>query len=643
MNTAIIENEEIKNDICAYLNSELEAAISELSPMYDKWNEWRRQRESEPKEQHKDFPWDGASNVSVPLADTNTKTIFSSMKAAFGNRKPFFHVASRQLQHKEDAECIQDAVNYYVESKFHVDLRSVNNTIFYEQSSMGIQFVHIPWVVDQHTFKRREEDGSIQQVTITRKDSPGVIPYAPEDVLYRTANTSIQKAPWIGFRNLLTEQELRQRKVFGTYDDVDLILGDETDNTHDSVKELEQRIGMESTESLPYEIFEIYMYWDIDGDDLMEDIKVWYERKHNVLLRAEYNNLGVRPIECFVYLPYTWKETAGRGVGQMCSGMQDAADALFNGAINSSFISSLQMFVTPEDSTLGPNEEFYPFKQIKVPNPQDFQPISFPNTTLPNLQMLRVIQELVDRSTGATNAASGFPDTYAKSRATASGTMFLAQQGGKMFNSIIERTKESFSKVGAFILFQMVQNKDRLKFETFDMNKQEKIKALLNIPPEDLPHRFKFTVITTEADQTEEAKRQRLLTMSQLYSMYGQQMLKLLMNLLQVAGQFAKPLMGEVLKKVQEFTMTLVHGGTKLMENILEEFETAPDGYLPNVRDIQVMLEMINQMRENQYEQRRVGLANQGMQQENVPTGSSGSSQLSNQSNLPPGNGTGDY
>ena len=384
------------------------------------------------------------------------------------------------------------------------------------------------------------------------------------------------------------------------------------------------------------------MFWDIDDDGMMEDIKVWYERAHNVLLRAEYNNLGVRPLACFKYIPYTGKETAGRGIGQMTAGLQDASDALFNMGINSTYISSLQMFATPEDSGIGPREDFYPFKQIPMVNPRDFVPITFPNTLLPNLQMMGYIQQLSDRSSGATNALSGYPDTHAKSRATASGTMFLAQQSSRVFNAIVKGVEETFAEIGAFIFFQLVQNRERLKFEQFPLEKGMRLEEILRREPEELPMQFKFRIATTDADQTEEAKRQRLLTMSQLYSMFGQQTLSLLQNFLQTAGQFAQPMVPFIIEKIKEFTLTLLSGGTKMMENILKEFETPPEGYLPNVKDIQMMLEMINHLREQQYGQRRINQPGGTMQGPRPPgyqgnAGAVGGSQVP--PNVPPSGG----
>lgn len=612
MNTDIIKDEKMKDQICAYLEQEISIADAELEPLRRKWDKIRRQRENETELEVKNFPWDDASNISMPLSAMNTNTIFASMKATFSGKMPFFHLKSR-LEQFDAAECLQDYFNELIESKHHVDLRGVNNTIFYEVSSLGIQWVHVPWLVDEFTYKR-ETEGGIEEVTITKRDCPVVVPILPEDVFYRTRTATIQGASWIGIRYRVTEQELKQRQHFGTYDDVDKVIGNvRTDLTPDNIRKMEERIGMQSQASEPYEIFEVYLYWDVDEDGLMESIRVWYERSSSTLLRAELNGLGIRPIACFRYLPYPGKETAGIGIGKMCEKLQDGCDALLNMAINSTFISSLQMFATPLDSGIGPREEFYPFKQLKISNPRDFVPITFPNTALPNLQMINAIQQWADRFTGATNAMSGFPDTFAKTRATSSGTMFLAQQGSRMFNAIIEGIEETYAQVGSFILFQLALNKNRIDTTLLPEEKMNQVKAILNINPEELPTRFTFRISTTEVDQTDEAKRQKLLTKSQLYQVYGQSTLGLLQNMLQTLMGIdpQNQMIPTIIQKIGEYTLNFIVGSQKMMEDILKEFDTDSKGYLPNVMDIQMMVEMINIQREQQFGQRNYTNINQ--------------------------------
>lgn len=604
MNTDIIASDEIKKEICSFLTQEITHARAELREIHESWDKWRRQRENTMDTKVKNWPWPKASNVSIPLSSTNTKTMFAAMKASFEQKKPFFTVKAHNKQHYREAAVLERYLSILCESKFHIDLRNVNNTIFYELVSLGIQAVHVPWLVDEYSFKRQTSPGVTEIVKVTKKDSPVIIPIMPENLFYRGHVDKIQRAEWIGIRNYVTKRELKAREQRGQYDDVDKIFEQATHTDEINIARQDMRIGITSMASDPYEIFEIYLYWDVDNDGFIEDVKVWFEPKSGTILRAEYNSLGVRPIACFKYIPYTNKELSGIGVGKMCDGLQDAATALFNMGINSTLISSLQMYITPEDTGLGPVEDFYPMKQIPMPNPRDFIPITFPNTLLPNLQMIQFIQQLVDRDTGATNAMSGFPDTYAKTRATASGTMFLAQQGSKMFNAITEGVEETFATVGSFIFFQLALNHERVTCTELTPEEQGILKNLLAIPPEQLPSRFSFSITTSEADQTEEAKKQKLLTMTQLYTQYGQQIMQMLHGYLGIMTQYQMPQQQMMaLQKIDEYTKAFINGATKLMQDVFDKFGEDSDELLPNIQDIRLMVEMLNIQREGQYGQ----------------------------------------
>src|SRR6056297_652195 len=113
----------------------------------------------------------------------------------------------------------------------------------------------------------------------------------------------------------------------------------------------------------------------------------------------------------------------------------------------------------------------------------------------------------------------------AKTRATASGTMFLAQQGYKLYESIFNNIEEGYSEIGVMVVYQMVANSDRAAesiLALVPMDKQELIRDVLNMNVEDIPSRFNFTIQVTEVDKTEEAQLQKAMTMQQLYSVYAE-------------------------------------------------------------------------------------------------------------------------
>jgi len=646
----VIQSEEDGKRIMRYAVDEFDKITSgeERKEMEEKWETWRRQREAQPKEKEKSYPWPGASNVSPPLAMMNGNGIYALLKNTLGAKKPFYHALSHRDEDQRTAKALQNLLDIMVESPDHLNMRNVNNTILYELATLGTQFVKVPWIIDRWTFKRRGAGGATEQVNKIRKDSPGVIPVRLEDFICRPFYQDIQRAPMIGQRIYLFEHELLQRGANGIYQNVDEVI------KGGSIKELDQakrdqldRMGItpdEARDMKLYQIAELYLYDDIDGDGIPEDIIIWIDPVTETFLRAEYNDLGIRP---WVRIPYLDRphELYAIGTGWMSQHMQDEIESLHNMRVDGTHLGSLQMYITRRGSGIGPGYRFRPLSNIQVENPrEDFIPIKFPDIGYTTVQAELLAKEYADRATGASDAMMGFASKSQGTRQTASGTMFLAQQGSKMFNAIQESVQAGYSEVARVIAFQMIRNGDRSRESLLPLlstEDQQAIQPIFEMNVEDIPSKFTFQVHTTDAENTEEAKKQNMLTLTQLYTMYGEKILQLLPMVYSPQAQ--------VPPEIQEVAAKFFVGSTKLMDQIFKSFGEADTGdFLPFVRNIEMMLENIDAVKRQQMQNTRSqGANNVETDTGNVgPVGGGGQNYqgLSDQPRLggsqgPPGNG----
>lgn len=596
----ILDDEQLKETVL-FFQDEIRTAEKERTEFMENVDKWRRQREAKPTEKRKSVPWDGASNVVVPKTKSATNSICASMKASFAQKHPFFNVKANKEIHIRHAEAISKYLDVLVESKFHLNLREVLNDLFFDLVSLGTEFVSVPWVEDVMNYKRKAEGGGLEAVSVTRRKGPAVVPIRIEDFYTRSYVRDLQNAPWIAIKHRLAWHELKQRENQGIYENIDEIETYYKSKVDDATQAEDERQGFNSAEAREYEIYECWRFMDVDGDGVPEDIKVWIELDSGVVLRQDLNDLGVRHVVRIPYVSYP-NRLYGEGVGSMSEHMQDAIDALFNGAINSTFISSLQMFISQRSSGIGANEKFYPLKNIVVdgdPREAVF-PISFPNTAGPNMQMVNMATMYLDQTVGSNTAMQGNPDPYAKTRATASGTMFLAQQSSRIFNSVVENVEAGFAQIGALIVFQLVRNIDRADLKLLGDENEQLLREAFSVPVENLHLNFEFSISSTQVEQTEEARRQGILTLSQLYQMYGQNTLQLLTNAMAVARQVSPQAAVPYTQKYMEFTNQFLVGSQKLMEYILEFFRVDKKGYLPWLKDIEMMLEMMAVMKEQQ-------------------------------------------
>jgi hypothetical protein len=433
----------------------------------------------------------------------------------------------------------------------------------------------------------------------TRSVSPRVVNIPLEDFIMQPYFDDIQRAPWVGHVVYLTEHELRNRERMGIYENVDAVLSGGASGVPEGREETMERMGIAlgtKDKSGMYAIIEMYMYEDADGDGFPEDLKLWVHPESGTFLRAEFNDLGVRPIARLTYFDRPG-ELYGVGVGWIVERLQDEIDALHNMRIDGTMLAMLQMYVTSRGSNIAPGEEWRPLKHLEVDDAtRDFQVVKFPDISPSTIQAEYVTKEYADRATGATDAMMGFESFAGSSRRTASGTMFLAQQNMRTLQPVIDSIEDAFSEIGRLATFQLVRNKDFLgeQLNMVSPEHQEVLRSLLqDLNIEDIPSSFRFRIKTTDMQKTEEAKRQAKMTLIQLYVQYGQQVFQMLPM---IYSQQAN-----VPPAIKQVASKFFVGATNMMEEVFHFFgEERSDKYLPYVKDIQLMLQAMDMMKEQQ-------------------------------------------
>jgi len=593
-------SDEDKEGIKSYLTEEIESVLSgeERGKMVDKWAKWRRTSEGRPEKEKKTYPWDGASNVTVPITMTSTHGIFAMLKNIFGNREQFWKVDDVK-KNFEQARVLETVLNTIGESKDHMNLRSNNNTVFYDLARMGTQFVKVPWITDSVSFKRRGAGGATETVQRTRKNSPAMIPIRLEDFLTRPYWYDIQRAPWIADRIPLMEHELLQRMQQGIYDEeaVETVLKAEPSELDDNQKADLKRQGIDIsfTDTKMYDIFETYVFWDIDGDGIPEDLKLWLHKDTQEILRVEYNDLSIRPIIRipFIHLPY---QLYGLGTGWISESMQDEIDAIHNMRVDATHIAALQMYTRRKGSggLSMAQEDFHPLKEIIVDEIGDFQPIKFPGVGYESIQAEMMAKEYNDRANQVPDSQMGFENRAIGTRATASGTKFLAAQNEKVSSALIENVEESYGDLGQMTAFQIVRNADKARVSIMPLLSEEDqviFEEILSLNVEDIPTVFSFKVRTSDPGDTASAMIEQKMTLFQMYTMYGERMF-------QVAGIMENP---QATPMMKEMAASLFVGGTKFMQEIFGHFkQRSADDFLPFIKDIEMMNAQMDAMKEQQ-------------------------------------------
>lgn len=609
----VISDDEQYFALREYLHDEISDTLANRSDLEDKWKEFRRISMAEPKDKVKNTPWQNASNVSSRITMSTINTLFAHMKGTFKARRPLFTCESADAGLREYARVAQDMINILSESRSHVEMRQKNSEIFYDLIRMGTQFVEVPWKTKNWVFKRTDENENIISVQKTVYDAPDVDSFRIEDFVTRPEWADIQAAPWVALRFRYMDYELEQFQSDGFFENVEKVTeGGEIDSENDEGREEEsENIGYSTshmgTRNDLYEIFKVYVFWDGDGDRLAEPLIIWYHEKNNVILRAEFNELGIRPIARIPYIPLPGQLYA-LGVGHVALQLQEEIDTLRNIRINSMHLSSLQMLGVPRTADFGPNETVKPGKIIRTDEPgRDIYPIVFPDVSGASINGEHLAKQELMEGTGANQAMMGQPDQTAKSGTSTSLQTFLAQQGGTVAGAIQESVEDGYGTIGLYLLMQLVNNTERSKEQVLPLlpeEDQQKAVEILNMSVEDIATTFKFSVETTDVEKTDEARRQQLLMIHELYNRYTQEMMQLYQLILSP----------QVPPEMKQFANKVYVGKTKLLERALELFgEKDTTDYLPYYKDVELINDMVRSTKKMQTEMMEAQYGNSGL------------------------------
>lgn len=615
----VFASEENRIECAQYVSSRIieQRGGTDRADLIDRWETWRRQRMVRPAQKTKNTPWANASNVVTTKTATNTNVMFGKLKTMIQGREPRMRCKAWKEEFKAHAVALEQLFNYINASPLHVNMPEKDRTILYEAPSMGTQVVDMSW--EARRMHRREKDaaGGFVPVDKTVFEGPMPNPVLLDQFLFPQGYTNLQTMPWCAFDISYMGYELKQLAQLGFFRDVNVVETTPKSAMEDYETEATARMGLNPDFGVAreerYIVSKVYVHWDTDGDGLTDDLILWVHADTQTILRAEYNLLGRRPIVRFPFINVPG-QFYGMGIGWLSELGQEELDTWRNIRVNSTVLSSLQMMAVRRGGLLKSDETFKPGKLLMVNDPMtDVRPLQFPDTSNSTLQAEMVASREVDMAVAMSDVQRGGADQIAKSGTSTSGQMLQATRGDSIFESVSADIRDAYSELYMLQLEMCVIHKDRALEWMLPLVKtedQELIKAVFEMPIEEVPYAFAFSMETTPASETKEAQRQTIMTKMQMFSMYTQEVLQLLQMLAggmpsgdpNVPPQPLPP-------QMQEFVMQALLTKHKLMEEALSSMGSSDaEDLVGYYKDLEMMRSQIEAQKDMQVAQMAGGM-----------------------------------
>jgi len=568
----------IEKDVIKWVSDQITLALQDRSSLEKRWIKWIKQYE-EILPEKKDFPWKGASNISLPLSAIAVETIHSREVNTLLSVHPYIQVRPKKKNINKDS-CAQ--IERFLEQVLVnvVDLYEVGAQWLLEKNKMGTGFIKPYWCYEKKKVGRDKfkefDDVKVDIISI-------------EDLIFPTNAIDLQTCSFVAHRIRPNENTLKMKQTMGIYKNIDKIVKYPDESTSDpdtgsdivqtKENEVENTQRTSPGELKEYTLYEVYFDYDIDGDGFAEPTVMTLHKDMGVNLRwihFPYNH-GRRPFIKNVYQPRV-KRVYGKGICEQSEHLQEAINTTFNQTIDNATIANVKCFKGRKGAKRDIGE-LYPGVTFWLDDPTDLQEFSLGEVHQSNFVLHSLLRDYHERRTKVTDYTLGKESSTMKSRATATGTLALLQESGRHFDLVINNSRKAFAELAYQVIELYAQYRPEKLFSVDggDGNFDDVL-----LPPVDIDNfreEYGFSCAATSLSVNKEIEKQSNLLLLQQLGQIFSQMIQLISTVM--APQIQMP------EELRGFIFGVIRSYYTMAQDLVRSFEKIDvTNYIPELPDV---------------------------------------------------------
>lgn len=342
-----------------WLEQEIAGATAARAPLEETWRELLRLYEGVPKKEIRNTPIVNAPNIEVTIGAIAVDSVNAQVLDLVYSASPPITVRAVNAGNVTGARALQRFVDWIAHNE--IDMRRASEQCFMDTIQLGTGVYYIPWM---ETMRKTR----VKKITSA---NPMIRCVPPEDFLVPGGSDAddLQEARWCAMRYYLFSAELEARKQDNGWD----IDGAAPIGAMSWVRARREQLGRtmsgDKTEAgRLYDCWDIYCYYDLDGDGYAEDLLVTFNQAGRKIMKIRYNPYDHRPFEASRYQirPHMFY---GVGVMEMMKPFQEGATELYNEWVTNLKIANSRVWKAKE-GVIPESMEIWPNKVISMPNPE---------------------------------------------------------------------------------------------------------------------------------------------------------------------------------------------------------------------------------------------------------------------------------
>ena len=520
-------------------------------PLFEAMEIWEKNYEATPKHKIKSFPFQGASNIVLPIIRTAVDSyVASQWQAIHAYGRKVWSTQTLNEDYELSAKVYATYLNWQADGN-DFDFGPITYDWLQEGAIHGSSVLALGWRdTRSHVYVK---DGKKLRVQAVSWNTGPILEHVPRhQILWDTSYPSIGVAPDVTRQFVLTWGHLSAlaRQSDGwLLDNVEMVqnetgLDGPTDSLRAQQAEMDYRANLTTELYEPHDVREITLSWpeinalDIHASDIAlphnkkidtveVDICVTQHRKTGKILRLSSQPFlhHTKPFFDFFY-----KKKSGRGtsvgLAKLLEQEQVGATTIFNQGIDSQTRANSAWAKTNNRDLLEKPIDLS--KPIYDPTMNGFEPLALAGSSFGNIQLLQTIQAYSERLSGQADPAFGRETRLGGHSAPATTTLALLERGQTLDGPTRGLLQRTLSRLGEYIsVLNQQYEVDPTKLQMVLGQSDAAMAEVLAFPTDPIPGNYKFQIRGLSKSDNPDREVQRQMAVYQQTQTYWSSVLKL--------------------------------------------------------------------------------------------------------------------
>lgn len=469
----------LKNDISVTLSQEIE----NQEELLGKLKTWQKMYRGLRKERN--FPFPKAASSAIPLTRWLTETLtVRIMDTIFGQKKVWIVKALKKQFMGLDIQ-LEDALDWWQKhiAKFKKNIFSpLLQCIKMGTGIVKLDYVRSPRTIyrlattvelnDPDVKKYRTKGGNkLVKDRVTSYNGVKLHPISREDWIQSSDSIDPEESFLCGFKKEYRPMQFKAKFHAGAFPEIteeemnDIITGGRMDEVKKARVEDQYKKISESLVKKVY-VYELWMRYDVDGDNEEDDIVVLWNHRTKKILKAIYNPYyyGFRPFQKFIGNPVEYSAD-GEGTCSILEKLQKELDTIHNQRLDRMTQINAPTYLYNPSYFRG-DEKIYPGAMFPVDDVEKAARELPQHDIYPSTERTeQLVQHYAMQAVGVSPQVMGMPTSE---RPVAQETMALIEETNKKIKFLIDNIRDGIAEVAVKKLEMDAQFSPVYEYKTKD-------------------------------------------------------------------------------------------------------------------------------------------------------------------------------